>query len=132
MSYRNIAEYIEQHLVDKDNIVFSVDDFLQEAIGENEVIIRMEMEDDLKCLCMSYFLNKQQTFTIREPLIEYYFVSETIISIRFSKNIKRYVDQNPVWLSDQLENAINGRCFIKENKTWNLDKLLKKFEKKKE
>ena len=112
----NIAEYIEQHLVDKDNIVFSVDDLLQEAIGENEVIIRMKMEDDLKCLCMSYFLNKQPTFTIREPLIEYYFVSETIISICFSKNIKRYMDQNPVWLSDQLENAINGRCFIKENK----------------
>lgn len=116
MSCRNIAEYIEQHLVNDDHIIFDINDFLQEAIGENKVSIRMKMEVDLKCLFMSYFLDKRQTFTAREPLIEYYFVSETIISIRFSKNIKRYVDQNPVWLSDQLENAINGRCFIKENK----------------
>ena len=37
--------------------------------------------------------------------MEYYFISEKIISIRFSKNIKRYVEQNPTWLSEHLENA---------------------------
>ena len=105
MSCRNIAEYIEQHLVNDDHIIFDVNDFLQEAIGENKVSIRMKMEVDLKWLFMSYFLDKQPTFTTREPLIEYYFVSETIISIRFSKNIKHYVDKNPAWLSEQLENA---------------------------
>ena len=105
MSCRNIAEYIEQHLENDDSILFEVKNFLQEAIGKNEVFIRMKMEDDLKCLFMSYFLEQHRLFTTREPLIEYYFVSDTIISIRFSKNIKRYVEQNPTWLSDQLENA---------------------------
>lgn len=105
MKYRNIAEYIEQHLVNDDHIIFEVNNFLQEAIGKNEVFIRMKMENDLKRLFLSYFLDKQPTFTTREPLIEYYFISETIISIRFSKNIKRYVEQNPTWLSEHLENA---------------------------
>lgn len=105
MSYRNIAEYIEQHLVNDDHIIFDVNDFLQEVIGENKVGILMKMEVDLKRLFLSYFLDKQQTFTTREPLMEYYFISEKIISIRFSKNIKRYVDKNPAWLSEQLENA---------------------------
>lgn len=105
MKCRNIAEYIEQHLVSDDHIMFEVEDFLQEAIGETKVSILMKMEVDLKRLFMSYFLDKQPTFTTRAPLIEYYFVSEKIISIRFSKNIKRYVEQNPTWLSDQLENA---------------------------
>ena len=105
MKCRNIAEYIEQHLVNDDYIMFDVNIFLQEAIGENKVSILMKMEVDLKRLFMSYFLDKQQKFTTRAPLIDYYFVSETIISIRFSKNIKRYVDENPAWLSEQLENA---------------------------
>lgn len=105
MSYRNIAEYIEQHLENDDHIIFEVTDFLQEAIGKNEVVIRMKMENDLKRLFMNYFLDKRQTFTAREPLMEYYFISEKIISIRFSKNIKRYVEQNPTWLSEHLENA---------------------------
>lgn len=105
MSYRNIAEYIEQHLVNDDHIMFEVNDFLQEAIGETKASILMKMEVDLKRLFMSYFLDKQPTFTTREPLIDYYFVSDKIISVRFSKNIKRYVDKNPVWLSEILENA---------------------------
>lgn len=105
MKCRNIAEYIEQHLVSDDHIMFEVEDFLQEAIGETKVSILMKMEVDLKRLFMSYFLDKQPTFTTRAPLIEYYFVSEKIISIRFSKNIKRYVEQNPTWLSEHLENA---------------------------
>lgn len=105
MSCRNIAEYIEQHLVNDDHIMFEVKDFLQEVIGANKVSILSKMEVDLKCLFMSYFLDKQQTFTTRAPLIDYYFISEKIISIRFSKNIKRYVDKNPAWLSEQLENA---------------------------
>lgn len=105
MSYRNIAEYIEQHLVSDDHIMFDVEDFLQEAIGETKVSILMKMEVDLKRLFMSYFLDKQPTFTTRAPLIDYYFVSDKIISVRFSKNIKRYVDKNPVWLSELLEDA---------------------------
>lgn len=105
MKYRNIAEYIEQHLENDDHIIFEVTDFLQEAIGKNKISIRMKMEVDLKWLFMSYFLDKQQKFTTRAPLIDYYFVSEEIISIRFSKNIKRYVDKNPAWLSEQLKNA---------------------------
>lgn len=105
MKYRNIAEYIEQHLVNDDHIMFEVEDFLEEAIGETKVRILSKMEVDLKRLFMSYFLDKQPTFATRAPLIDYYFVSEQIISIRFSKNIKRYVDKNPVWLSEQLENA---------------------------
>ena len=55
MSYRNIAEYIEQHLENDDHIIFEVTDFLQEAIGKNEVFIRMKMENDLKRLFLSYF-----------------------------------------------------------------------------
>ena len=105
MSCRNIAEYIEQHLVNDDHIIFEVEDFLQEVIGENKVSILMKMEVDLKRLFMSYFLDKQPTFTTRAPLIDYYFVSDKIISVRFSKNIKRYVDKNPVWLSELLEDA---------------------------
>lgn len=105
MKCRNIAEYIEQHLVNDDHIMFDVNDFVQEAIGKNEVFIRMKMENDLKRLFLSYFLDKQQTFTTRATLIDYYFVSDTIISIRFSKNIKRYIEKNPTWLSEQLENA---------------------------
>ena len=105
MSCRNIAEYIEQHLVNDNHIIFEVKDFLQEAIKKNKDDALIKMEADLKCLFMSHFLDKQQTFTTREPLIEYYFISEKIISIRFSKNIKRYVDKNPVWLSEHLENA---------------------------
>lgn len=130
MKCRNIAEYIEQHLVSDDHIMFEVEDFLQEAIGETKVSILMKMEVDLKRLFMSYFLDKQPTFTTRAPLIEYYFVSEKIISIRFSKNIKRYVEQNPTWLSDQLENAPTV-IILERRKKWNLDKLLKKSEKKK-
>lgn len=105
MKCRNIAEYIEQHLVNDDHIMFDVNNFLQEAIGENKVSILMKMEVDLKRLFMSYFLDKQPTFTTRAPLIDYYFVSDKIISVRFSKNIKRYVDKNPVWLSELLEDA---------------------------
>ena len=105
MSCRNIAEYIEQHFVNDDHIIFEVEDFLQEVIGENKVSILMKMEVDLKRLFMSYFLDKQPTFTTRSPLIDYYFVSDKIISIRFSKNIKHYVDKNPVWLSELLEDA---------------------------
>ena len=105
MKYRNIAEYIEQHLVNDDHIMFEVEDFLEEAIGETKVRILSKMEVDLKRLFMSYFLDKQPTFTTRAPLIDYYFVSDKIISVRFSKNIKRYVEQNPTWLSEHLENA---------------------------
>ena len=105
MSCRNVAEYIEQHLVSDDHIMFEVEGFLQEAIGETKVRILSKMEVDLKKLFMSYFLDKQPTFTIRAQLIDYYFVSDKIISIRFSKNIKRYVDKNPAWLSEQLKNA---------------------------
>lgn len=105
MKWRNIAEYIEQNLVSDDHIMFEVEDFLQEATGENKVSILMKMEVDLKRLFMSYFLDKQPTFTTRAPLIDYYFVSDKIISVRFSKNIKRYVEQNPTWLSEHLENA---------------------------